>query len=464
MPDISLHNDPMTIGLAVAELAKCGISPEQIRFNVVNKHPSLGEIVSQDPAPGVLVSLIDEVTLDVNSWSEHNGRRFSFFESEELLKAEQGLDEWQLEDWAEYKNFIVHVFARLDNFGELNHEHLLEKYIFTRVIPVQLDGFVCLNKMNPAISKEDLLNPVQWKMLCSDLRKSAVAHITPKGLAYIISKYLYLDASKIDCKFVDDKWLLTIDKKQKSQLDILRVKWLDYLFRPLNIQVEYKWKSYSDIPRPVFISSLKNVFLLKILEWIKLSNSLKHISVGNIIFVGTIVTILFYAYILTIGGGGYKITHKTQAKPPIVRPQKLTHHPHIKLIDGIDPIKAVKEGKRNAAYIADGKRYTPMTKSAAQGFIQYGIASWYGNEKSGLTVSNELYDPYALTAAHETLPIFCTVRITNLNNGGSINVKINDRGPFQDGRIINVSLAAAKKLNIIKEGTANVKIEVINIE
>ncbi len=111
-------------------------------------------------------------------------------------------------------------------------------------------------------------------------------------------------------------------------------------------------------------------------------------------------------------------------------------------------------------YVVRGKRYTVLKSSA--GFSQRGIGSWYGQKFHGRKTSNgERYDMYAMTAAHKTLPIPSYVRVTNLDNGRSAVVRINDRGPFHDGRIIDLSYAAASKLGYAGAGTARVAIEAI---
>ncbi len=111
----------------------------------------------------------------------------------------------------------------------------------------------------------------------------------------------------------------------------------------------------------------------------------------------------------------------------------------------------------NNSYTALGKRYRPIKN--AHGFRQRGYASWYGKKFHGRrTASGELYDMYAMTAAHPTLPLPTYVRVTNLNNGQSVVVKVNDRGPFLHNRIIDLSYAAASKLDVVRTGTAPVEI------
>lgn len=94
--------------------------------------------------------------------------------------------------------------------------------------------------------------------------------------------------------------------------------------------------------------------------------------------------------------------------------------------------------------------------------VQTGVASWYGPDFHGKTTSNkEVYDMYDLTAAHNTLPFGTYVMVTNLNNGKSVTVRINDRGPFVKGRIIDLSYAAAKAVDMIGTGTAPVRLEIL---
>ncbi len=108
-------------------------------------------------------------------------------------------------------------------------------------------------------------------------------------------------------------------------------------------------------------------------------------------------------------------------------------------------------------YKVAGKWYQP--RSHAQGFRQKGIASWYGKKFHGRKTSNgEIYDMYGISAAHKTLPFNTIVRVHNLDNGRKIDVRINDRGPFIRGRVIDLSYGAARKLGLVGPGTARVKI------
>jgi len=93
--------------------------------------------------------------------------------------------------------------------------------------------------------------------------------------------------------------------------------------------------------------------------------------------------------------------------------------------------------------------------------VQTGMASWYGNDFHGrATASKEIYDMYDLTAAHRSLPFGTKVMVTNLKNGKSVEVRINDRGPFIRGRIIDLSYAAAKAIDMVKDGVVPVRIEI----
>lgn len=109
-----------------------------------------------------------------------------------------------------------------------------------------------------------------------------------------------------------------------------------------------------------------------------------------------------------------------------------------------------------------GRSYVPLLDGL--GFEDTGYASWYGQKFHGHTTANgEVFDMFALTAAHTTLPLPSFVKVTNLENGKSTTVRVNDRGPFHDNRILDLSYGAAKKLGFHQQGTAKVKIEVIHV-
>ena len=132
-------------------------------------------------------------------------------------------------------------------------------------------------------------------------------------------------------------------------------------------------------------------------------------------------------------------------------------------IDQIPNATPRLEPLRNAAnkpYTVLGMSFTPMTR--LQPFSQQGIGSWYGTKFNGLKTSNgDTYDMFAMTAAHPTLPLPCYVRVTNTQNNRSVIVRVNDRGPFHNGRIIDLSFTAAYKLGYVDQGSSPVRVELI---
>ena len=111
-------------------------------------------------------------------------------------------------------------------------------------------------------------------------------------------------------------------------------------------------------------------------------------------------------------------------------------------------------------YTVNGQRYEPLASHEC--FVQTGVASWYGKDFHGKKTSNgETYDMNAMTAAHKTLPLGVFVKVRNTNNGRETVVRVNDRGPFVKGRIIDLSHAAARKLGVDIAGTAPVRIEAL---
>ncbi len=113
------------------------------------------------------------------------------------------------------------------------------------------------------------------------------------------------------------------------------------------------------------------------------------------------------------------------------------------------------------SYVVRGRRYHVLKDNL--GFVERGIASWYGTKFHGRrTSSGEPYDMYKMTAAHKNLPLPTYAKVINLRNGRDVVVKINDRGPFHENRIIDLSYAAATKLGILTEGTGLVEVRAIN--
>ncbi len=142
----------------------------------------------------------------------------------------------------------------------------------------------------------------------------------------------------------------------------------------------------------------------------------------------------------------------------------------IESIDGLSPKEAIAQGRVKAApYVVKGRRYVPMSVEKAQTYREKGVASWYGYEtyhqKGGhMTANGEAFDPRGLSAAHKYLPLPTFVRVTNLDNKRRIIVRVNDRGPFVKGRIIDLSAGAAKKLGFYKNGTTRVMVETVQLE
>jgi len=152
--------------------------------------------------------------------------------------------------------------------------------------------------------------------------------------------------------------------------------------------------------------------------------------------------ISFLAIVILLAGCAAALPQRTieeiSSQPPESRSQKGTQRP----------------------YKVMGKWYSPLASS--NGYQQRGIASWYGKKFHGRKTANgETYNMYAMSAAHKTLPLGTYVKVTRLDTGDAITVRINDRGPFVRGRIIDLSYKAAKGLDIVGEGTASVIVEAL---
>ncbi|MGY0634677.1 septal ring lytic transglycosylase RlpA family protein [Luteimonas sp. A478] len=134
-------------------------------------------------------------------------------------------------------------------------------------------------------------------------------------------------------------------------------------------------------------------------------------------------------------------------------------------VDAIPEPEVVDEPRsrygNRSPYTVLGKRYTVQDEPA--GFAEQGIASYYGNKFHGRRTSNmEVYDMYAFTAAHKSLPLPSFARVTNLDNGRSVVVRVNDRGPFHEGRVVDLSWAAAVKLDMHRQGTGQVEVRALS--
>lgn len=113
---------------------------------------------------------------------------------------------------------------------------------------------------------------------------------------------------------------------------------------------------------------------------------------------------------------------------------------------------------------ADSKSVMKQKEPVAVGDIQYGVSSYYAEKFHGRRTANgEIYDMYGISGAHQTLPLNSVVKVTNLENNKELVIRINDRGPFIKNRVFDCSYGAAVKLSFISQGTAIVKVEVIEI-
>lgn len=126
------------------------------------------------------------------------------------------------------------------------------------------------------------------------------------------------------------------------------------------------------------------------------------------------------------------------------------------------------EGYMTRSYTVRGQSYQPMSVDSALQYSEVGTASWYNESKffgfvRGNTSIGEKVMPWHMIAAHKTLPLPCLVKVTNLSNGKSVKVRVNDRGPFIAGRIIDLSPRAAGKIGMKEQGLAEVRVEVISV-
>lgn len=157
------------------------------------------------------------------------------------------------------------------------------------------------------------------------------------------------------------------------------------------------------------------------------------------------------SYLLLVACGGWL----ERSDGPPSRAPDLSNIPDA--VPKYEPIRPANQ----KSYVVFGKRYYPLP--SANGYREKGIASWYGKKFHGNpTATGERYDMYKMTAAHKTLPLPSYVEVRNLTNGRTIVVRVNDRGPFHQGRIIDLSYAAATKLGIIGKGTGLVEVRAVS--
>jgi rare lipoprotein A len=170
--------------------------------------------------------------------------------------------------------------------------------------------------------------------------------------------------------------------------------------------------------------------------------------------------------LLVLAGCAHAPPHVSPARQPPAAPAAPTtvlprNAPDVYQIPDAVPRNEPRSAFGNPPfYVVAGHRYVVLP--SASGYVERGVASWYGTEFHGLrTSTGEPYDMFAMTAAHKTLPLPCYARVTNLSNGRSVVVRINDRGPFVANRIIDLSYSAATRLDMIRNGTAFVQVEVL---
>ncbi len=165
-----------------------------------------------------------------------------------------------------------------------------------------------------------------------------------------------------------------------------------------------------------------------------------------------ILTVLAIIILTACSSSSGRYKHQNDSKPT-------------RLPSGAELTNAIPRAEKysrggNKHYQVRGKNYQVLT--TAKGFKETGTASWYGNKFHGhLTSNGEIYDMYGMSAAHKNLPLPTYLKVTNLTNNKSVIVRVNDRGPFHQSRIIDLSYSAAYQLDMLTTGTAQVEIEAI---
>ena len=185
----------------------------------------------------------------------------------------------------------------------------------------------------------------------------------------------------------------------------------------------------------------------------------------------------FFILLVTLLGGCYSNKHASKfnknrakyANKANLYTQKLDSHPNPNNVPNLALVKEPMPKYEPKSRYGNPATYTVLNKTykvlpSSDGYKQNGYASWYGTKFHGFkTSSGEIYDMYAMTAAHKTLPLPTYAKVTNLYNNRSVIVKINDRGPFHEDRIIDLSYAAANKLGILGNGVGKVEVVAINL-
>jgi peptidoglycan lytic transglycosylase len=175
-----------------------------------------------------------------------------------------------------------------------------------------------------------------------------------------------------------------------------------------------------------------------------------------------VLVLSLFLLLAACGGPRYDVRVLDSAEVPVVPPDSPVAETGISSVSAKTvPARELKPHQR--PYTVNGVRYDPMPDH--RGYVADGIASWYGKDFHGLKTSNgEIYDMHAMTAAHKTLPLGVFVKVRNLRNGSEAIVRVNDRGPFVKGRVIDLSYAAAGVLGVEGPGTAPVRVEALGVQ
>ncbi len=153
---------------------------------------------------------------------------------------------------------------------------------------------------------------------------------------------------------------------------------------------------------------------------------------------------------------------RPESPRPVATPEPGTPPPAQSVPDVVPRIEPRSRSGNPPFYDVLGKRYFVLSSNV--GYVERGVASWYGPGFHKVrTSTGEIYDMYGMTAAHKTLPLPAYVRVTNLQNGRSVVVRVNDRGPFVGNRIIDLSYTAASKLDMLRNGTAMVEVRSLDV-
>ena len=183
---------------------------------------------------------------------------------------------------------------------------------------------------------------------------------------------------------------------------------------------------------------------------------LKKFSIRSVISVSSVASLKRFLPVLLLSGVSacsFVAEKDSAPRQAAVDPAKVP--------DAVPRVEPRSELGNMRTYEVYGKRYYVLDSS--EGFVQKGIASWYGTKFHGEKASSgEIYDMYAMTAAHKTLPLPTYLEVKNLENGRKIIARVNDRGPFHDNRIVDLSYVAAYKLDMLDKGTALVEIRAID--